>query len=832
VAVALAAGIAGLLLRDCGSRYFGAADSDLVNYFYPSRVFVERWFSRGVFPLWDPHIFGGVPVLELQQVLALNPIRLLSTWFFSARVSIAVETASYAGIAIASMWFACRRLFGCPGNASLLAVLSFVAGGVFTMRAAAGHITVLAAMCWWPLAAGLTWAISRQMTAPRGRSTFSSLLRGLARTRSVRWIAALAATHAMVLLSGAPQYVVYLFWVEVIALLITAVDRQLALIACAFSWAAGLCLSAPQWLPTLWYLPYSARAGGGSFMLGAPGHDLLVVLLETLLRRPFGDDLHQLHLYTKAAWETITYPGAVALALATALVGKAAGGLVCRGIRHLRRDAAAAPLSRLAEHDARALFVSVILLVGVYLTCGGWLPGFSSFREPIKARALLALGFALCAAVQFDRVFSAPRAPRHSPVPVILAGLILTVSAAVLLGLSHNPSWFAALIAKFPPPMDPGSAALYRRTVADPQLGMSVFQDGSTWALIALAATTAILLLGLARSPKFHALGAAALLAVAFADLAASHWIAFPSRHVYDRVELDTSIRDEVTASRSRDPERALPWRLTLPPQVVNRSHFDERIMETGGYDPLMPTGANARNVLDLRMTDAPTSRQLEMVHRALGRRLDCSGQFAGTSINMTSGTCKVVAPSAAIVSIERNVRIARPSRLEAFGPGDGNTNYVSADVGDWASEEPAYVPQWAEEELTHIRPDAATTDAVGLQMGEELTVNLATAPHELTIRTKLSAPALMVARVTWLPGWSARLDEGAWQPALCANRWMLCTPVPAGEHRVEFSYRPVALTASLVMAGGSWVLLLSFGIVTGLRDRRRHSKLHVSAFG
>ena len=67
---------AGLMVAGGDSLYFGTRGSDLVTYFYPNRVFVHRWLARGVWPMWNPHVFGGYPVLESQQMALLNVARM------------------------------------------------------------------------------------------------------------------------------------------------------------------------------------------------------------------------------------------------------------------------------------------------------------------------------------------------------------------------------------------------------------------------------------------------------------------------------------------------------------------------------------------------------------------------------------------------------------------------------------------------------------------------------------------------------------------------------------------------------------------------------------
>ena len=58
----------------------------------------------------------------------------------------------------------------------------------------------------------------------------------------------------------------------------------------------------------------------------------------------------------------------------------------------------------------------------------------------------------------------------------------------------------------------------------------------------------------------------------------------------------------------------AIPWRVALPPEVANQSHLQEGLMETAGYDPLMPLGANNRVVLHGREPCRRAARLAEVV--------------------------------------------------------------------------------------------------------------------------------------------------------------------------------------------------------------------------
>jgi uncharacterized membrane protein YfhO len=59
-----------------------------------------------------------------------------------------------------------------------------------------------------------------------------------------------------------------------------------------------------------------------------------------------------------------------------------------------------------------------------------------------------------------------------------------------------------------------------------------------------------------------------------------------------------------------------------------------------------------------------------------------------------------------------------------------------------------------------------------------------------------------------WFPGWQATVDG---RPARMyrANGLVRAVPVPAGKHRVRFTYRPRAFYWGAWISGAAWLLLL-----------------------
>jgi len=97
--------------------------------------------------------------------------------------------------------------------------------------------------------------------------------------------------------------------------------------------------------------------------------------------------------------------------------------------------------------------------------------------------------------------------------------------------------------------------------------------------------------------------------------------------------------------------------------------------------------------------------------------------------------------------------------------------------------------------------------------------------PERIVIHANAASDALLVLNERWAPGWYARLD-GKPAPLVQADTVLMGTPLPAGEHSMEFSYRPRGLIigraislASVIVLG----MLLIFGRALPSAAREQH---------
>lgn len=139
------------LLPKQGMMLYG---DDIHRQYYFFREFFTTWMHKGIFPWWNPYLFGGEPFIA-------NPvvnIWYLPTWLF---VLLPLPIAYPVHIALHIVWAELGMYFllrGTQKSGSLSAWVSgivFGLSGFFMARTFAGHVDVIAAASWMP------WVVSR-----------------------------------------------------------------------------------------------------------------------------------------------------------------------------------------------------------------------------------------------------------------------------------------------------------------------------------------------------------------------------------------------------------------------------------------------------------------------------------------------------------------------------------------------------------------------------------------------------------------------------------------------------------------------------------------------
>lgn len=782
----------------------GKKGPDFEFFFRPQRMFLGTWFAQGVFPLWNPHLFAGYPVIESVQPALLYPPRLLCLWFVpDGSRGLMVEVGLHLVLTPLLMaWVLYRGLRFDARSAAGLAI-AWSAGPVVVGRYFIGHLTMIFSLTWLPVAVfAVIAACAHDDSLPDEQQA----------NRRLKWWLVASFATAMLLLAGAPQMVYYCVWAQAtvaIAAAFPAGWKRTAtnLLRLGFAGGMAVALAAPQWLPTALYVPFSSRT---SVITNVVSNGMLTaVMMEYLLPAPLGTGLHDFHFLNRAAWDTVTHPGVIMMLLAFAGVA----GMF--NLRRLFQPGADGPRTVVGSLHSTVRRAAVgLVLLGTLMMAGLTLPGASMFREPTRALVLVVLGTVLLAGLAANVLAKAASdgtmrghwpfrwrmVPRDAPAlqqfcraafagTCLYAILLLACSGALHLWprqIANKLVLMSDLQSAAWPPM----IALLQSIKSDPAALLVVINHSLLLAMgWTLVAGTGF---AIARRAPGAALG---LLAICMAAAPAlQNWpllvpelrvteTGFPSR-------IDGELRSAITRAR----ERGERWRISLPQSLGNIAQTIDGLEDAGGgaYDPLAP---------DARRRPQPESGQTAAHY--IGRR------YGGEAIRYVMDetvtedydfrlqprrllSIREVLSTACMVKVStRFVHLDGRNLSHQYAPLAGDI-----DIIDEKFREP--LARWTG------GVDATSTTSAENPGPARVVFEKSQAPHELRfhVTTPASGPALAIVRTTWLPGWTARVDDKPF-PVACVNLWMIGVPLPSDgrEHVVELTYRPSGWTMSWVVA-------------------------------
>lgn len=347
------------------------ARGDVYTYFYPYWAARSGAFLNGLFPLWSPDIFMGVPLLANSQLGTFYPPNWLVTTL-APPTAITVSLLAHIFWAMLGVYILTRRALNLDQIPALVASVLFGLGGY--LGGQVEHINQLQALSWLP------WAFY----------LFHQSLRESRPENRLPNILLLGTALALQLFAGHPQTVfITLVGLGVYGLALIASRQNMTyragifrLIVCfLLATVLMLILASPQWIPTLELAGQSNRSGGlnqqqamafsfSPFLIGRgllPSYDGLL----------FG--------------EYIAYSGVIGLALAVIGIFS----------RHVSLNFCGSNRFSTLPYILLAV-VAFSFSLGVYNPLY-WLlaqlPGFSFFRVPARWLALVALAAAVLAGV-------------------------------------------------------------------------------------------------------------------------------------------------------------------------------------------------------------------------------------------------------------------------------------------------------------------------------------------------------------------------------------------------------------------------------------------------
>ena len=472
--------IAGLILAGATMAFFWqvlfagawmpAGGGDLVPFLYPNYQFAAHHLRQGIIPLWNPHLYSGVPFAADPQSGLFYPVNLL---LFLLLPNLSVRTLQ--GMGIFHFWLAgfgmylylrhsplARRLQIQP-IAALTGALAFEFSDLFIVHF--GNLNMIAVAAWLPLVM-LTFQKGVETGEHRCAWAAGALL-----------AVATLASHIQITLFILLALALYTLWHTLRS---DPTPRFAPLTSFLITLMVTVGLSALWLIPTLEMSRYTPRSDlpypeAAAFSLNPPQ------LIGLLIPNYFGRD-PMLHW---GPWDRVEtgYIGVLTLLLAL--------------------------LAIVLHRDRRTQFlvllggISFLLALGENSILHGWLslsPGFGQFRAP--ARYILLLDFALAglAAIGVSRLMQPLIEPERA-----LLGTTLKVLTWVLGGLTVIAlplAYFALLL------MQDRNPEIFRRAAAA--------TDGVT--TFTLLVTGSLLLLHLRRLGRLRGagFGVCAILLIAF----------------------------------------------------------------------------------------------------------------------------------------------------------------------------------------------------------------------------------------------------------------------------------------------------------------------------
>jgi hypothetical protein len=305
---------------------------------FPLRVLAGRQIHSGQFPLYDPYVWSGAPLLGGWNAGAAYPL----TFLFALMPAAAAWTLNMIGTwTVAGLgMFGFLRALRLGSLPSLLGALSFAFAGA--MSAQVAHFGLVAGMSWVPVQLlGVLRLTEARTTASRRR-----------------WIAALGAAFGLTILAGEPRAIANALVIVVIyaAWRIARLGRRCgpAALGVAAGLALGVCLGAVQWMPGLAAVATSQRAASAAalFNSGSLAPRWLLLMLVPDLLGGSGSFGQPSFFASYNLAEVTSYVGILPLVAAAVLLAR----------------------FRLRPRPPEWIVWHVIALVGVVLALGGHTP--------------------------------------------------------------------------------------------------------------------------------------------------------------------------------------------------------------------------------------------------------------------------------------------------------------------------------------------------------------------------------------------------------------------------------------------------------------------------
>ncbi len=402
--------------------------SDLVLENYPWKLLIRQAISQHQLPLWNPHLFTGVPFLAAGQHSALYPLSLI---YYIFPLSIAYGIFTWLMVALAGInTYIFARVLGLGRAAALFAGIAYMFSGFFISSVV--FQMMIAGACWLPLILALIEMVVRKQEE-KGNAPFVP----------VAYIVAGAVVLGFVGLAGHVEITYYTLLVGGMysAWRLFGVWRRLGVWRpvlrmagwLAFMLATGLLLAAIQLIPLYELVTQNFRQGSVGYdqVVGWawPSRQLLTLFIPDLFGNPahhairdwwtgaavatwknaLGNETNTIFWGVKNYVEGANYLGILTLALAAAACFDAGGRLRGGSVRQPAHQPGwvRPPTGRFYVIGFALLaFLSLAFAFGtpLYALLFYLLPGYKQLHSAFRWVFPYTLALAMLAGFGFDRL--------------------------------------------------------------------------------------------------------------------------------------------------------------------------------------------------------------------------------------------------------------------------------------------------------------------------------------------------------------------------------------------------------------------------------------------
>ena len=740
-------------------------NSELFSVFVPFRTFAAAQISRGIFPLWSPYVFSGMPFFSNIETAVLYPFNFIfSVIPAPLAVNWTIVLHLLLGGAFMYLWAASRR-FSPPG--ALLSAFIFVLGAPVFMLVYTSSLSNLCTAMWAPL---IFLVIDKLFDDP-----------------GPWWIISGMIAVAMQVFAGHAQYLFYtgvasaLYLVLNVAVRKPPLSRWMKAVGGYFCvYFGAVLLSAVQLAPALLYVTENVRSQSTTYefasLFSFPPENFLTMLAPGV----FGDTLSFPYWGRWFVWEVTLFTGVGALLLAVS-------GVLW------------------SERTKRRLLLTMAIICAVFAMGShtplfkflyNFIPGFNLFRGNCKFIFLTAMFLAMLGGAGFDWVLGAkgpawPGRMRKISVSALITALVVLGATLLIRNpfADHNTSLWHSFMSEHLGRYLSSSFGLYRSQLSFVKdAGIHAWKTMITASVVLLVAGGVFFLAS--RRRRLRSL----IGILAFAEL-----VIFDMAY---RVPRDM-------------PEGWLPGEVTL---FLKENLGDSRLFWPGTEFENFGILTGFRFLWGHTI---PLLRYSQFMFFTQGRPPERSGEFL--TLDRYDRLYEMLRCKYLVLKADFEVKdfplVLDTGNLKIYETKDPLPRVLLVDRFKVIKERddifaemtaPGFDPR---KEVILEEPPYPAPEPGGSAGEIEVTTSSA---NYMIVRASLTKPAVLVVTDSYTSGWKAIDITGAQKQQyriMPANYVVRAIPLAAGEHLIRIEYLPPGFAAALAVSAASWFLLLLGGV-------------------